>query len=68
MNRNSRIAAVALVLAGTQGHAQTIYMDGNRLVEDMLQFEQSQRNAPNSEFKQGVTWAMLWELQTLLRV
>ena len=43
------IAAVALVLAGTQGHAQAYFKNGNRLVEEMRQYEQAERNDQNVE-------------------
>ncbi|MGI8427176.1 MAG: Rap1a/Tai family immunity protein [Actinomycetota bacterium] len=51
MNRNSRIAAVTLVLAGTQGYAQTYIWNGNSLVENMRQFEESQ--SPPGTFSSG---------------
>lgn len=50
MNRGPRLAAVVvLVLAGTQGHAQTIFFDGNKLVEEMRQLEQVETNAADAD-------------------
>lgn len=54
MNSRACIAAVALVLAGTQGHAQTIFKDGNTLIEEMRQFEQAERNAPHDKLSTGI--------------
>ena len=54
MNRGPGLAAVALLLAGTQGHAQTVFKDGNGLVEEMRQFEQAERKTHEGGFSAGM--------------